>query len=99
MTNPRQGTNPTASTEATFVAEEVCERLAQGKSVRQTLPPVGSLFIDGHVPFLLVYRSPVGASDAGTKDLITTEAAYLFAVGDEEHAVGLRDFCSKLGVH
>ncbi len=99
MTNARPTVNSAAAMEAAHVAEEVCEQLAQGKPVRRTVPPIGSIFIDAHVPFLLVYRSPVGISDAGTKDLVTTEAAYLFAAGDEEHAAGLRDFCSKLGSH
>src|SRR5690606_27371636 len=79
-----------------IVAEDVCSRLARGRSVRRTLPPVGSVVIEAHAPFLLVYRSPVDHSDAGAKDLVTTEAAYLFAAGEPEHAPGLQAFCSRL---
>lgn len=81
------------------VAREVCDQLAKGKPVRRTVPPVGSLFVDGEVPFLFVYRSPPGDSDAGTKDLVTTEAAYLFASGDDEHAAGLQEFCRLLAAY
>ncbi|MEO5721474.1 MAG: tyrosine/phenylalanine carboxypeptidase domain-containing protein [Chthoniobacterales bacterium] len=85
--------------EVAEVAREVCERLAQGKPVRRTVPPVGSLFVDAEVPFLFVYRSPKERSDTGTKDLVTTEAAYFFAADDEEHAQSLQEFCRALATY
>ncbi len=92
-------TSAAVEVEIAAVAREVCERLASGKAVRRTVPPVASLFIDGEVPFLFAYRSPTERPDAGTKDLVTTEAAYLFAAGEEEHAAGLQVFCSGLAEH
>ncbi len=81
------------------VAREVCAELARGHAVRKSVPPVGSLAIEGHVPFLAVYRSPRDRADAGTKELVTSEAAYLFAAGDAEHAAGLQEFCRLLAEH
>jgi len=59
-----------------FIAE-ICERLAQGKRVRRTLPDGGRLHVDRQLPFLCVYRRPSGRADLGTDQLVTGEASFL----------------------
>lgn len=49
------------------------------------LPGGGRLQIDRPVPFLCVYRMPDDRPDSGTAELVTAEAAYLLAPGDEAH--------------
>lgn len=65
-------------------ADAVRKRLARNLRVRRTLPQEGRLRIDRQLPFLCVYRRPPG-EDAGTRELVTSEAAYLFASGDAQH--------------
>ena len=72
------------------------ERLAQNKRLRRNLPGGGRLRIDRQLPFLCLYRSPRGRADAGTRELVTTEAAYLFASGEEQHQAGLHDLCQAI---
>jgi uncharacterized protein (TIGR02421 family) len=62
----------------------VCQRLAGNKRVRRTLPVWGRLHIDRQLPFLTVYRRPVGRQDRGTRQLILGEASYLSTVGDRQ---------------
>ena len=64
--------------------ETICERLAQNKQVRRTLPRKGRLHIDRQLPFLCVYRQPADREDAGTHRLVKGEASYLVAPGDEQ---------------
>ena len=59
-----------------FVAE-VCAALRDGKRVRYRLPFGGRLHIDRQLPFLCVYRDPVGKRDDETERLIAGEASYL----------------------
>ncbi len=40
--------------------EAVCQRLANNERVRRTIPGKGRLHIDRQVPFLCVYRQPLG---------------------------------------
>jgi uncharacterized protein (TIGR02421 family) len=56
--------------------EGIRERLIAGQPVRCDLPGGGSLYMERPLPFLCVYRHPVG-SDAGTRELVHGEAAYL----------------------
>jgi hypothetical protein len=58
------------------VAEAACERLARNEQVRRNLPGGGRLRIDRQLPFLCLYRSPSSGADVGTRQLVTTEAAY-----------------------
>ena len=69
--------------------DEVCERLAQSKRVRRTLPEDGRLHVDRPLPFLCVYRRPEARSDAGTARLVKGEAAYLIAPGGHAHHRGV----------
>ena len=62
----------------------VCDRLAQGKQVRVSLPLGGRLHIDRPLPFLCVYRQPPKYQDPGTEQLVIGEAAHLIAAGDKQ---------------
>jgi uncharacterized protein (TIGR02421 family) len=57
----------------------VCERLADNKQVRRTLPLNGRLHIDRRLPFLCLYRRPLKRPDQGTDRLVKGEASYLIA--------------------
>ena len=59
--------------------QEVCERLAEDKRVRRTLPEQGRLHIDRKLPFLCVYRRSRSGADPGTDQLVKGEASYLIA--------------------
>ncbi|MAT14458.1 MAG: flavohemoglobin expression-modulating QEGLA motif protein [Planctomyces sp.] len=78
------------------LAELIGPRLARNKRVRRNLPGAGRLRIDRQLPFLCLYRNPSDRDDAGTRELVTTEAAYLFASGDDDHAQGLQKLCQTI---
>lgn len=69
--------------------DEVCRRLAENKSVRQTLPGGGRLNIDRLLPFLCVYRRNPARRDPGTQLFVNAEAAFLEAPGDAPERKGL----------
>lgn len=79
------------------IAEAVGRRLAKNQPVRRTLPGEGRLRIDRQLPFLCIYRAPPH-EDTGTQELVTTEAAYLFASGADEHHDGLSNLCQRIAV-
>jgi len=79
-----------------LVTAVVAERLARNERVRRNLPGGGRVRIDRQLPFLCVYRSPPGRDDPGTRDLVTTEAAYAFAPGSPEHHAGLAGLCRTI---
>ncbi|MBA3542612.1 MAG: DUF1704 domain-containing protein [Deltaproteobacteria bacterium] len=62
------------------------DRITTGKPVRRTLAGGGRLHVDRPVPFLCVYRKPTDRTDLGTAGLVRTQASYLIAPGDPEHA-------------
>ncbi|MBX3449228.1 MAG: DUF1704 domain-containing protein [Planctomycetaceae bacterium] len=78
------------------VARAACKRLRQNKRVRRNLPGDGRLRFDRQLPFLCLYRAPSDHSDAGTSELVTTEAAYVFTSGERKHTAGLRRLCQSL---
>jgi uncharacterized protein (TIGR02421 family) len=78
------------------IAEAAIERLARNERVRRNLPGEGRLRIDRQLPFLCMYRSPAGKVDAGTRQLVTTEAAYLFGSGRAEYHRGLDRLCQRI---
>jgi uncharacterized protein (TIGR02421 family) len=45
--------------------------------------------VDRPLPFLVVYRRPVGRDDPGTESLIAGEASYVLAPGDRRSQVGV----------
>ncbi|EMI19346.1 hypothetical protein RMSM_03733 [Rhodopirellula maiorica SM1] len=87
-TSPQTRHDPIES-EFDAIADSVCARLSKNDRVRRTLPGDGRLKFDRQLPFLCVYRSPVDREDAGTRELVTTEAAYLFASADPQYHSGL----------
>ncbi|MGB5655119.1 MAG: hypothetical protein WBN35_00730, partial [Acidimicrobiia bacterium] len=59
--------------------EQISDRLERNLPIRRSLPDGGRLHIDRQLPFLVVYRPPVGVSDAGTARFVKGEASYLIA--------------------
>lgn len=80
------------------VTEIVRDRLSRNVRIRRNLPGEGRVRIDRQLPFLCVYRFPATESDAGTCDLVTTEAAYLFASADPAHAAGLDRLVTEIAL-
>jgi len=78
------------------LAESVCIRLAANQRVRRTLPADGRLRVDRQLPFLCVYRQPEVHEDLGTRELITGEAAYLFASGATDLHQHLESLCERV---
>ncbi len=78
------------------IAEAVCARLGKNQRVRRNLPGGGRLRIDRQLPFLCLYRHPPNQPDEGTRELVTTSAAYLFASGDPQYDEGLRTLCQRI---
>ncbi len=74
----------------------VHDRLASNHCLRRRLPGEGTLRLDRQLPFLCVYRRPEQGDDAGTSELVTTEAAYIVANGSEMHATALNDVCEAV---
>lgn len=70
-------------------------RLAKNRRVRRNLPGGGRLRMDRQLPFLCVYRQPP-RSDAGTRELVTSEAAYLHASGQPQHQRGIGQLCGQI---
>ena len=65
----------------------ICSRLAQGRTVRRTLPLGGRVHIDRRLPFLCVHRSTSGG--AGIDSMIRGESSYLAASADPRQHKGL----------
>lgn len=90
------------------LAAVVRDRLSRNLRMRRTLPGDGRLRLDRQLPFLCVYRRPsepsedaisdngVNRTDRGTRELVTTEGAYLFACGAADHAGGVRQLVAAL---
>lgn len=77
------------------ITDAVCDRLSQNKRIRRTLPGQGRLRMDRQLPFLCVYRAP-DCDDPGTRDLVTTEAAYLFVSQSEQCHDGINRLCQRI---
>jgi uncharacterized protein (TIGR02421 family) len=65
--------------------ETVCERIANNKQVRRTLPVWGRVHIDRQLPFLCIYRQRKEDGISLSDGLITGEAAYLTAKENRLH--------------
>lgn len=74
----------------------VHDRLSRNLRIRRTLPGDGRLRLDRQLPFLCVYRTPPAGRDNGTRELVTTEAAYLFASGEPQYAAGINRLCRSI---
>ncbi len=84
--------------EAAFasVTAVVRDRLSRNLRIRRNLPGDGRVRIDRQLPFLCVYRAPAAGGDVGTRELVTTEAAYLVASGEPQHAVGVAGLLGEI---
>lgn len=67
----------------------VCRRLAASQPVRRALPGSGRVAIDRQLPFVVVYRQPLTASDKGTATFATSEASYVVAPGQKKLQPGV----------
>ena len=74
----------------------VCDRLAENKSVRRTLPDGGRLHIDRQLPFLCVYRYPPKYEDTGTERLVMGQPSYLIASGDKRIRASLSELIQNI---
>ncbi len=72
-----------------FIAD-VVSRLGRDLRVRRFLPDGGRLHLDRRLPFLCVYRRPVGRPDPGTEKLISAEAATLITSDDPKRLARVR---------
>ena len=68
---------------------QILERMAEGKLVRRNLQPWGRFHNDRSLPYLCVYRRPAGGGPPRADELVTGEARYLTAPGDEDSAAGV----------
>ncbi|MBA3483306.1 MAG: DUF1704 domain-containing protein, partial [Pirellulales bacterium] len=89
-------TEPDVNADFDRVIAAVHDRLSRNLRLRRTLPGDGRLRLDRQLPFLCVYRTPPQGGDNGTRDLVTTEAAYLFASGEPEYAAGIGRVCQTI---
>ena len=78
------------------LVNEVLTRLRSGKRVRRNLPDGGRLHIDRQLPFLCVYRRPLGGGDDGTSELVEGEASFLIATASKRAHADLSDLVHKL---
>ena len=78
------------------LTNEVLARLATNKRVRRTLPDGGRLHIDRPLPFLCLYRHPVGSKDAGTHKLVEGEASFLTTGASKRAASGIANLVARI---
>ncbi len=71
--------------------DSINSRLSENKRVRRSLPIFGRLNIDRQLPFLCIYRHPVGADDVGTSRLVTTQASYMTSSGDRRISKNIKE--------
>lgn len=77
------------------VIDKVSTQLKQRLPIQETLPGQGRLKMEGHLPFLLIYRYPALPKKYAVK-LVMAESSYLIASGDESHSSGLRDLLMEI---
>ena len=77
------------------LTEDVCQRLARNQRVRRRLPGSGRLHLDRQLPFLCLHRLPVGGKSP-TQRLITAEASYLIAPGDDSWHAAISRLCRDI---
>jgi uncharacterized protein (TIGR02421 family) len=78
------------------VAAAATEHVKADRQLRRNLPGEGRLYLDRALPFLVVYRQPVGRLDAGTADLAAALSTYLLASGDERFQEGLSELVKAI---
>lgn len=78
------------------LVQAVCQRLGRNQRVRRSLPGGGRVHIDRQVPFLCVYRQPHEHQDAGTEQLVKSEASYLIAPGQPKYHEGVAELVDQI---
>jgi len=76
----------------------VIERLKENRRIRRNLPGGGRVKIDRQLPFLCVYRMPADGEDDVARHLVTTEAAYLVAPGEERYHKDVTALCDEINL-
>lgn len=79
----------------TFI-DQVAHSLASNRIVRRKLPGRGRIHIDRQQPFLCVYRYPADRQDAGTADLILSQASYILVDPSDQSAAGVTELIDRL---
>lgn len=75
---------------------EVLSRLSAGKRIRRELPFGGRMHIDRPLPFLCLYRQPVIGEDAGTRELVKSEASFIVTTASRKAAPGLSSLVTRI---
>jgi uncharacterized protein (TIGR02421 family) len=70
------------------VVTAVAEHMRADRQLRRNLPGGGRLFLDRALPFLIVYRQPLGRLDEGTSELAEACSAYMVTSGEERFLEG-----------
>ena len=78
------------------ISKSISAKLAKNQRVRRNLPGGGRLRMDRQLPFLCVHRETSDAPEKVTRELITTEAAYLFSSSDASCDQGLLHLVSNI---
>src|SRR5690606_9360865 len=63
--------------------------------IQETLPGEGKLKMEGHLPFLLIYRYPSLPQKHAVK-LVMAESSYLITSGDEDYLPKLKDLLKEI---
>lgn len=71
------------------LARQAIEEMDRDVLVDRSLMPWGRLRVERMLPFLCLYRRPVGVWDHGTAQLLTTQASYLLAPGDDRSSASV----------
>lgn len=76
--------------------DEILSRLATGKRVRRELPDGGRVHIDRPLPFLCLYRQPVGVDDDGTEKLVEGEASFITTSATKKASANLTKLLTRI---
>jgi uncharacterized protein (TIGR02421 family) len=71
----KKGEKPRVTTAS--LVDTVRDHIEKGGRLRMALPEDGRLYLERRLPFLSVYRRPVGRGDPGCEQLVTSQAAYI----------------------
>ncbi len=93
MSNRPKSKQPAVADE---LIRAVCARLEENKRVRRQLPVWGRVHIDRQLPFVCLYRRPIGNADTGTDRLVTTEASYIYASAQKDQKQTLASLISAV---
>ena len=83
------------STTIPLALKKVTSQLKQRQHIHQALPSQGRLKMEGHLPFLLIYRYP-SLPTKQTVRLVMAESSYLIASGDEGSLTELRELLKEI---